>query len=137
MIRIDPELIDRAQHGDQNAAVMICEQMEPITRTVARIIPQWWKDDAMQAGRLGTLIALSKFDQSRSDDFSTFAGQYIKNEIYALYNQCVNACGVPKKIMAEYMLIKRTKPEVTVLSNGMKVHDLERIMQAVKLEAAI
>lgn len=137
MSRIDPEIIERAQHGDQNAAVMICKQMEPITRTIARIIPQWWKEDAMQAGRLGTIVAISKFNLERSPDFNTFAGYYIRNEVYSFYNQCVNACGVPKKIMAEYMQIKREKPEVTVLSNGMKVHDLERIMSAVSLEMVV
>jgi len=137
MIRINPEIIDRAQHGDQKASVIVCVAMEPVTRKVARIIPQWWKADAMQAGRLGTLVAITKYDYHRSPDFSTLAGYYIRNEVNSLYNQCVNACGVPKKIMAEYMQIKREKPEITVLSNGMKVHDLERIMSAVSLEMVV
>lgn len=137
MSRIDPEIIERAQHGDPKAAVTICKEMESVTRVIARIIPQWWKEDAMQAGRLGTLVAISKFDTERSPDFNTFAGYYIRNEVYSFYNQCVNACGVPKKIMAEYMQIKRDKPEITVLSNGMKVHDLERIMSAVSLEIVV
>lgn len=89
----------------------------------------------MQAGRLGTIVALGKYDPARSPDFGTFAGQYIKIEVYSLYNECVNACGVPKKIMAEYMKVKREKPEITVLSNGMKVHDLENIIRSVRLEA--
>ena len=136
MIRIDSEIINRAQHGCQDSAVFVCKSTEPLTRKISRIIPQWWKEDAMQAGRLGTIVAIRKYDPLRSPDFGTFAGQYIKNEVNTLYNQCVNMCGIPKKIMAEYMKVKRDRPEVTILSNGMKIHDLDMIMKAVSRDIA-
>jgi len=81
------------------------------------------------------LTAIDKYDSSRSDNFSFFASQYIGNEIAELFNACCGICRVPRKVMALYNEEKKDKPS-TILSNGMRVDDIEKLLHYTGLQNA-
>ena len=124
---IDKDLISCAMSGDQAAKVVVCNAMLPAIRKIAWYIPPEWKDDAIQAGILGVLVALTKYDPALSENFDTFAGYYAANEIAALHNSCIGICRIPRRIMQMYRETKKN-PEATVLPNGMRVDDIERLL---------
>jgi len=130
MITIKLETIDEAAKGDDKAKVEICNLMLPLIRDYARKAPIEWREDAIQAGILGVLIAITKFDPERSENFPFFAGQYIQNEITALVNSCCWIGRIPRKVMAIYNEEKKNG-DSAVLPNGMKIDDIEKLMNYV------
>ena len=122
-------------HGDQSAKVMVCKAMTPIIRKKSWFIPPEWKDDALQSGYLAVLVALDRYDPSLSENFEMFAGQYIGNEIAILHNTCIGICRIPRRVMQMYVEAKK-RQDVTVLPNGIRVDDIERLMSYARLTDA-
>ena len=132
---IDIDIIMAAQSGNDDAKVAICKSMIPVIRKKAWYIPPEWKDDAIQAGILGILVAITKFDPALSENFDVFAGYYAANEIAALHNSCIGICRIPRRIMQMYRETKKN-PEATVLPNGIRVDDIERLISYTRLTDA-
>lgn len=101
--------------------------MLPLIREKAKAAPIEWREDAIQAGYLAVLVAITKFNPDRSENFPFFAGQYIQNEITGLVNSCCWLGRIPRKIIAIYNEEKK-RPEASVLPNGMRIDDIERFM---------
>ena len=132
---IDIKIINAAKNGDQAAKLSICKTMIPFIKKLSGYIPGEWKDDAMQSGYLAVLIAITKFDPSRSENFSFFASQFIQSEIAELYNTCLGICRVPRKVMIAYNDEKK-KHTPNILPNGMRVDDIDRLFDYTGLHNA-
>lgn len=135
MILIDPDILSLAKRGDDRSKVAVCLQMIPAIRKISWYIPPEWKDDALQSGFLAVLTAIGKYDPDRSGNFSFFAGKYVGNEVAGLFNSCVGICRIPRKIMVIYNE-ERKKTTPAMLPNGMKVDDIERLLNYTSLKNA-
>ena len=130
MITVPLDIISAAAKGDDSAKVGVCRLMLPLIRDYARKAPIEWREDAIQSGYLAVLIAITKFDSERSENFPFFAGQYITNEITALVNSCCWIGRIPRKVVALYNE-ERNGGEPATLPNGMKCDDIEKLMNYV------
>lgn len=135
---VHPELLFSAQSNNQKAKTMILSIMETLYYwELIRRFPRSWRPDAVQTAHMATLIAVTKFDvlRSRQCKFETFACQMIKAELDKLYNTCVLFVNLPQKVYREYKTAKTDN--VTVLRNGIRVHDIDMLLALVKPSAEL
>ena len=129
MIVIESVLIIDAKNGCQRAKMDVINRMNPVIKKKCMHVPYEWYDDATQSCILAILIALTKFDVSRSENFIEFAKRYIGNEINKLLNECVIApCAIPREVVSVYFEAKKKADSPVCLPNGMRVDSLEQLM---------
>jgi len=138
MLNIQPSTIQRAQGGEQSAKLSIIAELQPMIRMFkfSKRFPESWRDDVEQTCKLAILIAITKFDIIRGKNitFESFAKQIILTELTTLYNTCIHPCNLPTKVRREYMALLQAEKKgkidkmPTVLSNGIKIADIEVFM---------
>jgi DNA-directed RNA polymerase specialized sigma subunit len=130
VITIDQETIRLAQGFDQRAQEAVINEMKPIIVRKCKQVAAEWRDDAMQCACLGIIVALTKYDAGRSDNFPSFAKYFIQAQINSLINQCIiGPCSIPREIAREYLRAKGEEKKRVTLSNGVRVDDLDKLTE--------
>lgn len=123
---ITPYTIQRAQSGEQAAQLAIITELTPIIKKLSRHWQYKDKQDAMQAGAEGVLIAINKYNVlSPKIDFSYFAYTYIHRKLIAEFAR-IN--GLKAKDLIEYQKAQYKDPKPVTLPNGIRVKDIEALM---------
>jgi len=107
------------------AKARIVNQMIPVVNKIARTIARRANDpieDMVQAGFIGLLKALDKFDYKKNDNFRVFAGYYIIGEMKHFLRDKLSAIRVPRHIHELAIRIHNftqnlTDEEVKLLTN--------------------
>ena len=85
----------------ERAKTLIVTHMYPVVRNIAKTIARRASDpidDMVQAGFIGLLKAIDKFDSSVNDNFRVYAGYFIIGEIKHYLRDQLTAIKVPRHI---------------------------------------
>lgn len=85
--RSNEELVILIQQGDDSYIEQLLRQNEPFVHAILSDmegIDRTYEKDYMQAGRMGLLYSVTKFDPSYGKKFLTYAGYWIRKEMYEL-----------------------------------------------------
>lgn len=85
--RSNEELVDLIQQGDESFVEQLSRQNEPFIHAILSDmegIDHTYEKDYMQSGRMGLLHSVTKFDPSYGKKFLTYAGYWIRKEMYEL-----------------------------------------------------
>ena len=85
--RSNEELVMLIQQGDDSYTEQLLRQNEPFIHAILSDmegIDHTYEKDYMQAGRMGLLYSVTKFDPSYGKKFLTYAGYWIRKEMYEL-----------------------------------------------------
>ena len=93
-------LIEAYREGDESARDRLVERYMPLVRSLAgryagRGEPQ---EDLVQVGSIGLLLAIERFDTSRSVQFTTYAVPTIVGEIQRHFRDRAWALHVPRRM---------------------------------------
>ena len=85
--RSNEELVMLIQQGDDSYVEQLLRRNEPFIHAVLSDmegIDHTYEKDYMQSGRMGLLYSVTKFDPSYGKKFLTYAGYWIRKEMYEL-----------------------------------------------------
>lgn len=85
--RSNEELVALIQQGDDSYIEQLLRQNEPFIHAILSDIEgidHTYEKDYMQYGRIGLLYSVTKFDPTRGKKFLTYAGYWIRKEMYEL-----------------------------------------------------
>jgi DNA-directed RNA polymerase specialized sigma subunit len=132
MIQIHPATVLNAQSGSNDAKMQILDSMYALIYTAIKKYPiefrKYWIEDLKQSASLGVLDAITKFNTSRSQDFKTYAMQFVKDELRDLYNQ-LSGCFKLPIVKNKQLIVRRSAIQIARAKNGMKVHNLDEFIK--------
>lgn len=79
MLQSENELYQKAKQGDQDALNRLVEKHMPLVHTLSKRFS--WQEDAFQAGCIGLVHAIRRFDLTHGVQFSTYAVPVILGEM--------------------------------------------------------
>ena len=82
-------LVLRAKEGEEDARAKLLYVYEPFIHSIAKDFPSYrdFEEDVVQAGQIGLLKALDKFDPSRGVKLHTFAQKEIRGEMLKMLGE--------------------------------------------------
>ncbi len=104
------ELIAKAQQGDEAARDKVILHNMGLVRKRARFFAERYgveMVDIMQCGAMGLMIAIQKFDLTRDVQFSTYAWDWIRQQIVYSIMWCHDPIRRPARTHAHISLVKR------------------------------
>lgn len=91
----DPALIQRAQSGDQAAMCMLVERFRPMLWALARRMrcaDSVSRHELVQAGVLGLIRAVERYDAGRGTKLTTYAVPWILGEMRQMLRETLTGC---------------------------------------------
>lgn len=133
----------KVSHEQERVKTLIVTQMYPVVKHIAKTIARRANDpidDLIQAGFIGLLKAIDKFNKEKNDNFRVYAGYLIIGEMRHYLRDKLNTIRVPRHIQELSIRIHNfiqnlTYEEVKNLTSDEMATALEVSPQAV--EAAI
>jgi len=113
--RIDHDLLHRYHHdNDLQARELLVERCTPLVRSIARRYRHSGQDmeDLIQAGMVGLVKAIDRFDASTGHRFITFAVPNIQGEIRRHFRDRTWAVHVPRSVQELDAKIQSTSRDV-------------------------
>lgn len=89
------------EHQKERAKTLVVTQMYPVVKNIARTIARRDYDpveDLCQAGFVGLLKAIDKYDKTKNDNFRVYAGYFIIGEIKHYLRDKLHTIRVPRYI---------------------------------------
>jgi len=83
--------IVEANHG------LVCMHLDKIEHWMGYPFPAAWRDDLEQGGRCGLWIAAERFDPDRGSRFSTYAGYWIRREVFRAFRFVSSTIDIPRR----------------------------------------
>jgi RNA polymerase sigma factor (sigma-70 family) len=109
---VELDLIARAQAGDGDARDRVVAANMGLAVTTARRFTGCGLDldDLVQAASLGLVVAVGRYDRSRGSRFGTYAGHWVRNELYAALEREVALIRVPRYLHSDLIAARRGRP---------------------------
>ncbi len=109
------DIILRAQKGDQDAKHEIIKIYENL---VAAIVAKYntrteTREDILQAGNVGLMHALERFDDTRGVKFATYATWWIRNSIQRYFERVGRYIRLPRNMEQRIRQVQQTYTELT------------------------